>query len=506
MPILSTFNTILTWAMKKRIHQMELFMLFPMDVQKEVLVGLTKKAAKTEWGIKYGFKSISSIKQFQEQVPISTYEQLFPSIERVMKGEKNILWPTEIEWFSKSSGTTNAKSKFIPVSPEALEDCHYKAGKDMLSLYVNNFPSRAPFTGKSLVLGGTHQVNHLNPKTSYGDVSGVIMENLPWWAQIIRTPSLKVARLDKWEEKIDMMVKETITQNVTSLAGVPTWTLILLQKMLEVSGKKNILEIWPNLEWFAHGAVAFDPYRDLFKQLIPSAGMNYQEVYNASEGFFGIQDEPGRNDMLLMLDYGIFYEFIPMENWDDENPKTLTLEEIELGKNYAVIISTNAGLWRYNLGDTVKFTSINPFRIKISGRTKHFINAFGEELVIENADAAITYACHETGAILNNYTAAPIYFGKGNNGGHEWLIEFEKDPSDFTAFCRLLDQKLKEVNSDYEAKRYQDIALSPPKVHHVEKGTFYNWMLKRNKIGGQHKVPRLSNTREYVDDILVMLK
>ena len=506
MPILSTFNTILTWAMKKRIHQMELFLLYPMDVQKEVLFGLIKKASNTEWGKKYDFKSITSIKDFQERVPISTYEQLFPYIERVMKGEKNILWSTEIEWFSKSSGTTNAKSKFIPVSPEALEDCHYKAGKDMLSMYVNNFPAKAPFTGRSLVLGGTHQINHLNPKTSYGDVSGVIMENLPWWAQIIRTPSLKVALLDKWEEKIDLMVKETKSQNVTSLAGVPTWTLILLQKMLENTGKKSILEVWPNLEWFAHGAVAFGPYRELFKQLIPSEEMNYQEVYNASEGFFGIQDDPHRNDMLLMLDYGIFYEFIPMEDWEEEHPKTLTIEEVELNKSYAVIISTNAGLWRYSIGDTVKFTSLKPHRIKISGRTKHFINAFGEELVIENADTAITFACHETGAVLNNYTAAPIYFSEGQNGGHEWLIEFEKDPADFQKFCALLDSKLQEINSDYEAKRYQNIALSPPKVHSLAKGTFYEWMSKRNKIGGQHKVPRLSNTREYVEDILEMIK
>ena len=506
MPILSTFNTILTWAMKKRIHQMELFLLYPMDVQKEVLFGLIKKAANTEWGKKYDFKSITSIKDFQERVPISTYEQLFPYIERVMKGEKNILWPTEIEWFSKSSGTTNAKSKFIPVSPEALEDCHYKAGKDMLSMYVNNFPAKAPFTGRSLVLGGTHQINHLNPKTSYGDVSGVIMENLPWWAQIIRTPSLKVALLDKWEEKIDLMVKETKSQNVTSLAGVPTWTLILLQKMLENTGKKSILEVWPNLEWFAHGAVAFGPYRELFKQLIPSEEMNYQEVYNASEGFFGIQDDPHRNDMLLMLDYGIFYEFIPMEEWEEEHPKTLTIEEVELNKSYAVIISTNAGLWRYSIGDTVKFTSLKPHRIKISGRTKHFINAFGEELVIENADTAITFACHETGAILNNYTAAPIYFSEGQNGGHEWLIEFEKHPVDFQKFCALLDSKLQEINSDYEAKRYQNIALSPPKIHSLAKGTFYEWMSKRNKIGGQHKVPRLSNTREYVEDILEIIK
>ena len=503
---MAIFNSILTWAMKKRIHQMELFLQFPADVQRELLFALVNKSKNTEWGVKYGYKDITTIAQFQEQVPISSYEELYPYIERLMKGESNILWPTKIEWFSKSSGTTNDRSKFIPVSPEALEDCHYKAGKDMLSLYVNNFPAKAPFAGKSLVLGGTHQINHLNPKTSYGDVSGVIMENLPWWAQLMRTPSLKIALLDTWEFKIEKMAEETIKQNVTSLAGVPTWTLVLLQRILEQTGKKNLLEIWPNLELFVHGAVSFDPYRALFKELIPTDQMNYQEVYNASEGFFAIQDDPTRNDLLLMLDYGIFYEFIPMEEWNNEHPTTYTIGEVELNKNYAVVISTNAGLWRYKIGDTVRFTSKEPYRIKITGRTKHFINAFGEEVVIENAEDALTFATKHTNALISNYTAAPIYFSQNNNGGHEWLIEFDTPPSDFNKFCELLDQRLREINSDYDAKRYQDIALSKPKVHLLEKGTFYKWMNKRGKLGGQNKVPRLANTREYIDDILEMLR
>lgn len=503
---MAIFNSILTWAMKKRIHQMELFLQFPADVQRELLLSLVNKSKNTEWGRKYGYKNITAISQFQEQVPISSYEELFPYIDRLMKGENNILWPTKIEWFSKSSGTTNDRSKFIPVSPEALEDCHYKAGKDMLSLYVNNFPAKAPFSGKSLVLGGTHQVNHLNPKTSYGDVSGVIIENLPWWAQIIRTPSLKIALLDTWEHKIEKMAEETVKQNVTSLAGVPTWTLVLLQRILEQTGKNNLLEIWPNLELFVHGAVSFDPYRTLFKELIPSDQMNYQEVYNASEGFFAIQDNPNRTDLLLMLDYGIFYEFIAMEDWHQDHPKTLTIGEVELNKNYAVIISTNAGLWRYKIGDTVRFTSKEPYRIKITGRTKHFINAFGEEVVIENAEDALTFAAKQTNALISNYTAAPIYFSQNNNGGHEWLIEFDTPPSDFNKFCELLDHRLREINSDYDAKRYQDIALSKPLVHLLEKGTFYKWMNKRGKLGGQNKVPRLANTREYVDDILEMMR
>lgn len=503
---MALFNSIVSWAMRKRVHQIELFMKYPMEVQSELLQQLIVKAKDTEWGKKYSYKSIESVKEYQERVPVSTYEDYFPYIERILKGEKNVIWPTEIAWFSKSSGTTNAKSKFIPVSPEALEDCHYKAGKDMLSLYLNNFPATALFSGKSLVLGGTHQVNHLNPKTSYGDVSGVIMENLPWWAQLIRTPNLKIALMDEWETKIDKMVDHTIEQNVTSLAGVPTWTLVLLQKILERTGEKDISQIWPNLELFAHGAVAFEPYRALFKQLIPSDKMNYQEVYNASEGFFAIQDQPGSSDLLLMLDYGIFYEFIPMDEWGNERPTTLTLEEVEINKNYAMIISTNAGLWRYNIGDTIKFTSTNPFRVRITGRTKHFINAFGEELVIENADDAITYACNETAAILNNYTAAPVYFAEGNNGSHEWLIEFEKEPENLTNFNHILDSRLKEINSDYEAKRYQSIALSAPKIHQLEKGTFHKWMNKRGKVGGQNKVPRLCNDREFVDDILEMIK
>ncbi len=497
-------NSIITWVMKKRIHQIELFMKYPIEVQQELLKKLVNTAQHTEFGKKYFFSSISTEQEFKERVPISNYEEIFPYIDRIMKGENNVLWPSKIKWFAKSSGTTNAKSKFIPVSEESLEDCHFKGGKDMLSLFINNRPETKVFAGKGLSIGGSHQINHLNPDTFYGDVSAVIIQNLPFWAQIIRTPKLEIALMDKWEEKIEKMAETTIRENVTSLSGVPTWTVLLLQRILEKTGKNNILEVWPNLEVFLHGAVAFGPYKSLFQDLIPSEAMGYMEIYNASEGFFGIEDIMGSKDMLLMLDYGIYYEFIAMEDIGKEQPKTISLGEVELHKNYAMVISTNAGLWRYLIGDTVKFTSLYPFRIKISGRTKHFINAFGEELIIENADQAIAKATETTGAEINNYTAAPVYLSE-KAGGHEWLIEFEKEPSDFDLFIEILDQTLKEVNSDYEAKRHKNLALVKPQVKKLPQGTFYNWLKTKGKLGGQYKIPRLSNNREILEEILTLI-
>ncbi|WP_108209944.1 GH3 auxin-responsive promoter family protein [Pontibacter mucosus] len=489
--------------MKKRIHDIDLFRKYPHEVQLELFQDLISTAKSTEWGKKYGYGDSMSVQEFQERVPISTYEDLYPYIERMMKGEQNVLWPSKIEWFAKSSGTTNARSKYIPVSPESLEDCHYKGGKDMLSIYVNLYPDTKLFTGKGLSIGGSHRPSEFNAKVNCGDVSAVIMQNLPIWAEAMRTPPLKVALMDKWEEKIEKMVEVTVKENVTSLSGVPTWTYVLLKRILEVTGKSNILEVWPNLELFTHGAVAFGPYRQLFRELIPSSQMNYLEVYNASEGFFGIQDQAGTEDeMLLMLDYGVYYEFIPMDQLEEEHPKTLTLDQVELGKNYALVISTNAGLWRYKIGDTVRFTSLSPYRIKISGRTKHFINAFGEEVIVENAEVAITAACDATGAVISNFTAAPIYLESDKRGGHEWLIEFEKEPNDLKRFTQVLDQKLREVNSDYDAKRQNDIALQEPLVHAAPVGTFLNWLSHKGKLGGQNKVPRLSNTREYLEEIM----
>jgi hypothetical protein len=418
------------------------------------------------------------------------------------------LWPSEIKWFSKSSGTTNARSKFIPVSQEALDECHFNGGKDLLCIYFNNYPDSRLFDGKGLAVGGSHQINEFDTTASsyYGDVSAVIMQNLPPWAQFARTPSLDVALMSDWEEKIEKLARETARENVTHIAGVPTWTVLLLQRILEQENKKNILEVWPNLETFFHGAVAFKPYRNLFKGLIPSDSMRYWETYNASEGFFGIQDQSDSEEMLLMLDYGIFYEFIPAEEVNREDAKAIPLWEVELDKNYAMVISTNAGLWRYNIGDTIKFTSRSPYRIKISGRTKHFMNAFGEEVIIENAEMAITVACEQTGAVIDNFTAAPVYLEKGKKGGHEWIVEFKVKPSSLESFSRALDGHLRKINSDYDAKRANDMALVAPHVHSVGEGTFYKWMKSRGKLGGQHKVPRLSNSREYVDDILKMLR
>ena len=500
-------NSILSWVMKKRIHDIELFIKYPHDVQQELFKRLIEQGRNTEFGKKYDFKSITTYQDYASRVPVQPYEELFPYIERLMRGEQNLLWPSEIKWFAKSSGTTNARSKFIPVSPEALEDCHFKGGKDLISMYINNYPDSKMFSGKGLAIGGSHQINEFNPNQDsyYGDVSAVIMQNLPFWAQIIRTPKLETALMDKWEEKIEKLALETAEENVTNLAGVPTWTILLLQRIMEIKQVDNILEVWPNLEVFFHGAVAFTPYRELFKKLIPSDGMHYWETYNASEGFFGIQDRIGSDELLLMLDYGIFYEFIPFEELGSDDPKVVALGDVEIGRNYAMIITTNAGLWRYNIGDTIKFTSKDPYRIKISGRTKHFINAFGEELIIENAETAITKACTATGAIIDNFTAAPVYFDEGSRGGHEWIIEFKQQPADIEAFTRLLDATLREVNSDYDAKRYQDMALVLPVVHSVEQGTFYRWMEKRGKLGGQNKVPRLSNSREHLDDILKMI-
>lgn len=498
-------NSIFTWYMKKRIHQIELFMKYPLDVQDEWLHTLISSAENTEWGKLYDYRSILTVQQFKERVPIQNYDTLKPYIERMLQGEQNILWPSEIKWFAKSSGTTSDRSKFIPVSEEALEECHFKGGKDMLSIYCNNRPNSQMFTGKGLVLGGSHQINQLCEDIHYGDLSAVLIKNLPVWAEYYRTPDMSIALMDNYEEKIDRMAEATIKENVTSISGVPTWTIVLAKKVMEITATKNLLEVWPNLEAYFHGAVNFTPYREQFKELIPSTDMYYLETYNASEGFFGIQDQSNSEELLLMLDYGIYYEFLPIEHLDDENPKTLSLEQVELHKNYAIIISTNAGLWRYLIGDTVQFTSINPFRIKITGRTKHFINAFGEEVIIDNAENALTKACATTNAKIKDYTACPIYFSGEEAGGHEWIIEFEQQPTDFEQFVDVMDQTLREVNSDYDAKRFKDMALKRPKVHNAPRDIFYKWLKEKGKLGGQHKVPRLANNREYVDDILKLM-
>ncbi len=503
---MALINSVLSWIMRKRIHQIELFLKYPYDVQTEWLKKLVIAAKDTEWGRKYDYKSITNPDEFRQRVPIGDYETINPYIIRLRQGEQNLLWYSDIKWFAKSSGTTVGKSKFIPVSSEALEECHFKGGKDMLSIYCNNNPDTIMFDGKGLALGGSHQISDFNNESYYGDLSAIIIQNLPWWAEFMRTPNLSIALMDEWESKIEKMAEVTKDQDVTNISGVPSWTLLLLKRILEKTGKSNILEVWPNLELFTHGGVSFTPYREQFRKLIPSDKMNYLETYNASEGFFGIQDRNNFDDMLLMLDYGIYYEFIPSEDFESDNPKTLTLEEVEAGKNYALVISTNAGLWRYKIGDTITFTSLNPHRIKITGRTKNFINACGEELIIDNAEKALSIACEKSGAQIREYTAAPIYFSDKDSAAHEWLIEFEISPARIEYFSEVLDNALKSINSDYEAKRYHNMVLRLPVIRQVPDGTFYNWMKSRGKLGGQYKVPRLANDRRYIDEIIKMIK
>ncbi len=500
---MSLFNETLLWLMKRRMPRIEEHFKNPLSLQHSSLEELIFSGRNTEWGKKYGYSEIGNYEQFKAKVPISTYEEIFPYIDRIMHGEQNVLWASPISWFSKSSGTTNARSKFIPVSKESLENCHMMGGKDMITLLINNKPETKIFEGKGLSIGGSLSNNPLNSSLLLGDVSAVVMKNLPIWAQIIRTPSLDVALMDDWDQKIEKMAIETSKENVTSILGVPTWTLVLIEKILEITGKKSILEVWPNFEFLVHGAVAFGPYREMFQNLVfPSSEVRFLEIYNASEGFFAIQDDLSLPDeMLLMLDYGIFYEFIPIGAHGEEVDRVVSLDQVVLGVNYAVLITTNSGLWRYKIGDTVKFTSILPYRIKISGRTKHFINAFGEELIIENAEKAISVACIQTNSEITDYTAAPAYMEGGKKGSHEWVVEFSKAPKDLRIFVEILDRTLREINSDYDAKRSYDLVLEPPKVLVAPKGTFYAWMRARGKLGGQHKVPRLSNNREFLDGV-----
>ncbi len=494
-------NSIILWFLKKRIHQIELFVKYPIDVQEELLYQLLFTARNTEFGKQFEFKNIKNYQTFTERIPIQKYETFSPFIERTRKGEQNIFWNSQIKWFAKSSGTTNAKSKFIPVSDEAIEGCHLKAGKDMLCLYINNNPNAQLFTGKGLRLGGSSAVYEDN-NSYFGDLSAIIIENMPFWADINSAPKQETALMSEWETKMEAIINETITENITSLVGVPSWMLVLLNKVLEKTGKENILEVWPNLEVYFHGGVNFNPYREQFKKLIPKKEFQYYETYNASEGFFAIQDKNNSEELLLMLDYGIFYEFIPMDAYDGENSTAIPLSKVKKNINYAILITTNGGLWRYLIGDTLKFTSISPYRIKITGRTKHFINVFGEELIIENTEEALKRACKKTNATTIDYTVAPIFMKDKKSGSHEWIIEFSKAPKNIDYFIELLDNALKSINSDYEAKRYNNMTLSMPKVNVARKGLFYDWLNIKGKLGGQHKVPRLSNSRAFIEELL----
>jgi len=494
-------NSIASWFLKKRFHQIELFLKYPNEVQNELLLNLINTAKNTEFGKRYDFSSIKNYQTYIERVPIKNYDGWQDDIERSRRGENNIFWPTPIKWFAKSSGTTRSKSKFIPVSEESLEHCHYAAGKDLLCMYLNNNEDSQLFTGKSLRLGGSKELYKENG-TVFGDLSAILIDNMPFWAEYSSTPSNKVSLMSDWEYKMQAIVNETIDENVTSLAGVPSWMLVLLNNVLETTGKQSIHDVWPNLEVYFHGGVSFVPYIDQYKKILPSTTFKYYETYNASEGFFAIQDQNNSDELLLMLDYGIFYEFIPMDVYATSQEKAIPLSEVELNKNYAMIITTNAGLWRYKIGDTVRFTSLNPYRIKISGRTKHHINVFGEELIIENAESALKKACKSTNAEIVDFTAAPIFMQDKEKGAHEWLIEFKTPPTDMNHFNDLFDNALKSVNSDYEAKRYNNITLNKPKINLARKNLFYDWLKQNNKLGGQHKIPRLSNSRDYMDELL----
>lgn len=500
---LTIINSIATWILKKRIHQMELFLKYPNEVQEELLFNLIRSAEGTVLGKKYEFSSIKSYKTFSERVPVSTYEELEPLIELTRKGEQNVFWATPIKWFAKSSGTTNAKSKFIPVSNEALEDCHYKASKDLLCLYLNNNEESELFTGKSLRLGGSKQLYEDN-NTFFGDLSAILIDNMPFWAEFSSTPSNKVSLMSEWETKIQAIINETKNENVTSFAGVPSWMLVLLNKMLEETGKGNLLEIWPNLEVYFHGGVSFEPYREQYKKILPNPDFKFYEIYNASEGFFAIQDLNNSSDLLLMLDYGIFYEFIPMDTFGTLNQRVIRLAEVELNKNYAVVITTNSGLWRYLIGDTIRFTSLNPYRVRVTGRTKHHINVFGEELMVENTDMALAKTCEQLNCEVIDYTVAPIFMDGKEKGAHEWMVEFRKAPADVEVFRKLLDETLQTLNSDYEAKRYNNMTLNPLVLNVARTNLFYDWLKDQDKLGGQHKIPRLSNQRDYLEQLKTM--
>jgi len=502
MPI-PLINSIASWVLKQRIHQMELFLKYPNEVQNELLMNLIRSAEETVIGQKYDFASIKNHKTFAERVPVSTYEELEPMIELTRKGAQNVFWSTPIKWFAKSSGTTNAKSKFIPVSAEALEDCHFKGSKDLLCLYLNNNENSEMFLGKSLRLGGSSQI-YENNNTYFGDLSAILIENMPIWAEFSSTPSNKVSLMSEWESKLTAIINETKNENVTSFAGVPSWMLVLLNRILSETGIDNLSDLWPNLEVYFHGGVSFEPYREQYKKILPQSNFKYYEIYNASEGFFAIQDLNYSNDLLLMLDYGIFYEFIPMDTFGTENQKVIRLTDVELFKNYAIVITTNAGLWRYLIGDTVRFTSLAPYRIRVSGRTKHHINVFGEEMMVENTDSAIAKTCSVLNCEAKDYTVAPIFMKGKEKGAHEWMIEFKKHPDDMALFRQVLDKNLQAVNSDYEAKRYNDMTLDCLSLNVARENLFYDWLKENDKLGGQHKIPRLSNERDYLEQLKAM--
>lgn len=502
MPALGLVNKVMEMVMSKRMRQIENFIKYPIETQENILFSNLSIARNTEYGNLYGFNDVNSYESFKAQVPLVTYEAFEPFIDKARKGISDVTWKGKIKWFAKSSGTTNAKSKFIPISDQSLEDCHYAAGKMMFAIYLNNHPETEIFKNKNLRLGGSSEI-YQKYDTLFGDLSAILIDNLPFYAELRNAPNKQISLMSEWETKMKAIADAVTKEDIGCLTGVPSWMLVLLNHVLNQTEKTHLDEIWPELEVFFHGGISFKPYEDNYRNLTRK-NLNFYEIYNASEGFFGIQDQSHSKDMLLLLDNGIFYEFIPMDEFGSENPKTVTLENVETGKNYALVITTNGGLWRYVIGDTVKFTSLNPFRIVVSGRTKHYINAFGEELIIENAEEGLKRACDATNALIKEYTAAPVFMSGNEKGAHEWIIEFEKMPTDLNRFAEILDESLQELNSDYEAKRYKNITLNPLKINIARENLFFDWMKKRGKLGGQNKVPRLANTREFIDPLLEM--
>ena len=498
----SFINTVASWMLKKRIHQIELFEKYPLDVQNEELKKLIQISKNTEFGKQYDFSTIDSYKTFAERVPSFTYEEYFPIINKTINGNQNIFWPEKIKWFAQSSGTTNSKSKFIPVSNTSLDNCHFKGGKDMLCLYLNNNENSNMFLGKSLRLGGSRKIYESNDHY-FGDLSAILIDNLPVWAELISTPNNEISLMDKWDEKIKAIIEGTLQEDVRSLAGVPSWMLTLLNKLLETTEKKYIDEIWKNLEVYFHGGVSFKPYRSEFNNIISNKKFKYYEVYNASEGFFAIQDQNESDELLLMLDYGIFYEFIEIDS-TNQSEKIINLSNVKVGVNYALLITTNSGLWRYKIGDTIVFTNLKPFRIKVSGRTKHFINTFGEEVIIENVEKSLEIALSKYNCTIKDFTVAPLYMKNGKKGKHEWMIEFVKEPKSLDEFMKEIDFQIQNNNSDYKAKRFKNITLDRPRLIKARKNLFYDWLKKKKKLGGQNKVPRLLNERSFIEELIEM--
>ncbi|MBQ3630532.1 MAG: GH3 auxin-responsive promoter family protein [Prevotella sp.] len=511
-----------------RWRQLERYTNDSEELQRQVLARLINQGRQTEYGRSHHFDSLRSYDDFVQRVPLNDYDALKADIDRMRRGERDVLWPGRVKWYAKSSGTTNDKSKFIPVSADGLKSIHYRGGTDAVAIYLRNNPQSRMFDGKGLILGGSHAPNYNLPGSLVGDLSAILIENINPLVNLIRIPKKETALLADFEVKRDRIAREAMTKNVTNLSGVPSWMLSVLNRVMELSGKTHLEEVWPNLEVFFHGGVAFTPYREQYEHLITSPLMHYEETYNASEGFFGVQDDPNDKSLLLMVDYDVFFEFQELkpnspregnlgssaaDNSAVNSNQTplptggaggglIPLWAVEPGKNYAMVITTSCGLWRYMIGDTIQFTSVNPYKFIITGRTKHFINAFGEELIVDNAEQGLGFACKQTGAEVLEYTAAPVFMDRNAKCRHQWLIEFSQPPADLQLFARLLDQKLKEINSDYEAKRHKDITLQPLEIIVARPNLFNDWLKTKGHLGGQHKVPRLSNSRETIEQLL----